>query len=275
MAHEWPKDCPGRHRHPTRRQFVSGVLAGAAAGAAACAGSRMHAHDGAPGGPDGATTPVHKLATDQVTLGSTGIKVSRLALGTGTTASAAPRIRRASGSTGLAGLLGYGYGAGVNFFDSADQYGSHPHVAEALRQVGRQNAVVLTKTHAQTAAEMRADLDCFRRELGTEMLDIVLLHNKQSGSWTTECAGAMEELSRAKETGIIRAHGVSCHTLAALKLAARTPWVDVDSARVNPDGIRDGLRPGHRHRRPEADEGGRQERDRDEDPRRRCSWAAT
>jgi aryl-alcohol dehydrogenase-like predicted oxidoreductase len=197
----------------------------------------MHALDGGPGGPDVATTPVRKLATDQVTLGSTGIKASRLALGTGTNGVGGASDQTRLGIAGLSGLLGYGYGAGVNFFDSADQYGSHPHVAEALRQVGRQNAVVLTKTHAQTAAEMRADLDRFRRELGTEMLDIVLLHNKQSGSWTTECAGAMEELSRAKETGIIRAHGVSCHTLAALKLAARTPWVDVDLARVNPDGI--------------------------------------
>jgi aryl-alcohol dehydrogenase-like predicted oxidoreductase len=237
MAHEWPKDCPGRHRHPTRRQFVSGVLAGAAAGAAACAGSRMHAQDGATGSPDVPTTPIHKLATDQVTLGATGIKVSRLALGTGTNGVDGASDQTRLGIAGLAGLLGYGYSEGLNFFDSADQYGSHPHVAEALKQVGRQNAVVLTKTHAQTAAEMRADLDRFRRELGTELLDIVLLHNKQSGSWTTECAGAMEELARAKESGIIRAHGVSCHTLAALKLAARTPWVDVDLARVNPDGI--------------------------------------
>ena len=69
------------------------------------------------------------------------------------------------------------------------------------------------------------------------MIDMVLLHNKQSATWTTECAGAMDVLSQAKESGIIRAHGVSCHTLAALQLAAATPWVDVDQARVNPDGI--------------------------------------
>jgi aryl-alcohol dehydrogenase-like predicted oxidoreductase len=172
-----------------------------------------------------------------VTLGSTGIKVSRLALGTGTNGVGGASDQTRLGISGLAGLLGYGYGQGVNFFDSADQYGSHPHVAEAIRQLQRQNVVVLTKTHAETAAEMRADLDRFRRELGTDMIDIVLLHNKQSATWTTECAGAMEELARAKETGVIRAHGVSCHTLDALKLAARTPWVDVDLARVNPDGI--------------------------------------
>jgi predicted aldo/keto reductase-like oxidoreductase len=103
--------------------------------------------------------------------------------------------------------------------------------------VGRDNVVVLTKTEAQTASAMQADLDKFRRDLGIDMIDMVLLHNKQSATWTTECAGAMDVLSQAKDSGIIRAHGVSCHTLAALQLAAATPWVDVDQARVNPDGI--------------------------------------
>ena len=106
-----------------------------------------------------------------------------------------------------------------------------------MRQVGRQNVVVLTKTEAQTAAAVQADLDKFRRDLGIDMIDIVLLHNKQSATWTTECAGAMDVLSQAKESGVIRAHGVSCHTLAALQLAAATPWVDIDQARMNPDGI--------------------------------------
>jgi aryl-alcohol dehydrogenase-like predicted oxidoreductase len=236
MARKWPESCPGRH--PTRRQFVSGILAGAAA--AGCAGSRMHAQDtvgGGAGGPGGADTGVHKLASDQVTLGGTGIKVSRLALGTGTNGVDGASDQTRLGIAGLAGLLGYGYGQGMNFFDAADQYGSHPHVAEAIRQLGRQNVVVLTKTHAETAADLRADLDRFRQELGVDMIDIVLLHNKQSGTWTTECAGAMDELERAKASGVIRAHGVSCHTLDALKLAARTPWVDVDLARINPDGI--------------------------------------
>jgi 1-deoxyxylulose-5-phosphate synthase len=125
----------------------------------------------------------------------------------------------------------------VTFFETAADYGAHPFIAEAVRQVGRDNVVVLTKTEAQTASAMQADLDRFRRDLGIEMIDMVLLHNKQSATWTTECAGAMDVLSQAKDSGVIRAHGVSCHTLAALQLAAATPWVDVDQARVNPDGI--------------------------------------
>jgi 1-deoxyxylulose-5-phosphate synthase len=92
---------------------------------------------------------------------------------------------------------------------------------------------VLTKTHASTAAEMKADLERFRRELGRDHLDVVLLHCMTEDDWPRRREGAMEVLSRAREEGIIRAHGVSCHTLGALKTAARTPWVQVDLARIN------------------------------------------
>jgi len=158
-------------------------------------------------------------------------------MGSGTHGSGGSSDQTRLGIAGFSAVLTHGFDQGLRFFETADAYGAHPHVAEAIRQVGRQNVVVLTKTAAQTAAAAQADLDRFRRELGIDMIDIVLLHNKQSGTWTTDCAGAMDVLSQAKESGVIRAHGVSCHTLPALKLAAATPWVDVDLARINPDGI--------------------------------------
>ena len=164
--------------------------------------------------------------------------------------------------------LTYGYEQGLTFFETADDYGAHPFIAEAVRQVGRQNVVVLTKTEAQTAAAMQADLDKFRRELGIDMIDIVLLHNKQSATWTTECAGAMDVLSQAKESGVIRAHGVSCHTLSALQLRGRHALGRRRSGARQPRRHPDGRRSGHRHRRAQADEGGGQGRDRDEDPGR-------
>jgi aryl-alcohol dehydrogenase-like predicted oxidoreductase len=182
--------------------------------------------------------PSHnKTATDRVVLGNTGIEVSRLAMGSGTHGSGGSSDQTRLGVAGFAAVLTHGYDQGLTFFETADAYGAHPHMAEAIRQVGRQNVVVLTKTTAQSATAAQADLDRFRRELGIDMIDIVLLHNKQSATWATECAGAMDTLSRAKESGVIRAHGVSCHTLSALRLAAQTPWVDVDLARINPDGI--------------------------------------
>jgi aryl-alcohol dehydrogenase-like predicted oxidoreductase len=187
------------------------------------------------GGSAGSGT-THKTATDRVTLGATGIVVSRLAMGSGTNGTGGSSNQTRLGAT-FTNMLTYAYSQGLTFFETADAYGAHPLIAQAIRQVGRQNVVVLTKTGAETAAGIEADLARFRQELGVDMIDIVLLHNKQSATWTTECAGAMEALERAKQGGQIRAHGVSCHTLQALRLAAQTPWVDIDQARINPAQI--------------------------------------
>ena len=124
----------------------------------------------------------------------------------------------------------------MTFWDSADQYGSHPHLKEALRNVQREKVAIMTKTHAKTAGQMRQDLDRYRREIGTDYIDIVLLHAMRDPNWPEQCKGAMEVLSEAREKGIIRTHGTSCHSLAALKTAAATPWVRVDLARINPLG---------------------------------------
>jgi 1-deoxyxylulose-5-phosphate synthase len=176
-------------------------------------------------------------ATDVVTLGRTGIKVSRLAQGTGTNGwGGSSDQTRSLGVSGLADLLRAGVDQGLSFWDLADQYGSHPHAREALKTVRRDRVVILTKTHATTATEMRADLDRFLRELGTDHLDVVLLHCMMEGDWPERRRGAMEVLSEAKEKGVIRAHGTSCHTLPALKAAAASDWVDVDLARLNPIG---------------------------------------
>ena len=227
---------------PTRRQFVQGVsgaLVGAAVGCAA--NSQMRPGDGAVGGPDGSVTVgpdgPHKTAMDRVVLGGTGIAVSRLAMGSGTHGSGGSSDQTRLGLSAFASVLVHGYDQGLNFFETADAYGAHPHVAQAIKQVGRQNVVVLTKTTAQTAAGVEADLARFRTELGIDTIDIVLLHNKTSSSWVSQCEGAMTALDRAKQSGAIRAHGVSCHSIQALRLAAQTPWVDVDLARINPRGV--------------------------------------
>jgi predicted aldo/keto reductase-like oxidoreductase len=94
----------------------------------------------------------------------------------------------------------------------------------------------MSKTHASTEQEMRADLDRFRQEIGTDMIDIVLLHCMMSADWPRQKAGAMAVLSEAKEKGVVRAHGVSCHDFGALEAAAASDWVDVDLARLNPAG---------------------------------------
>lgn len=175
-------------------------------------------------------------AADTVTLGKTGIQTSRLAMGTGTVGSGHHSHQTALGLQGLSDLLRNGYDRGLRFFDTADSYGSHPHVAEALKHVPRDKITVLTKTWARDAGSARADLDRFRRELGTDHIDICLMHCLTEGNWTERYQGVMDVLSEAKQKGIIRAHGCSCHSIEALRAAARSPWVEVDLVRINPVG---------------------------------------
>ena len=158
-------------------------------------------------------------------------------MGTGTIGYAGASNQTRLGTSPLTRLLLDGYNNnGLRFFDSADSYGSHPYVAAALKQLPRDKVTVLTKTDTRDPAGVRADLERFRRELGVEQIDIVLIHCVTEGDWTTRYRGVMDVLSEAKEKGIIRAHGVSCHTLPALRAAAASPWVEIDLVRLNPIG---------------------------------------
>ena len=194
-----------------RRRFLHrGSLAGGAALVAAHAFPR-HLYAAA----------TEKRAQDLATLGKTGIRVSRLAQGTGTNGvNKSSDQTRGLGLAGVAELLRAGVDQGLSFWDLADQYGTHPHAKEALKTVKRDKVVIMSKTHASSEQEMRDDLDRFRREIGTDMIDIVLLHCMMSADWPKEKAGAMAVLAEAKQKGTIRAHGVSCHDLGALKTAA-------------------------------------------------------
>src|SRR3954467_4957600 len=175
-------------------------------------------------------------ASDTVVLGSTGIRTSRLAMGTGTVGTGHHSHQTALGVKGLSDLLLNGHDQGLRFFDAADSYGSHPHVAEALKHVKRDQVTVLTKSWARDPASMRADIDRFREELGTDYLDICLMHCLTEPDWTERYKGVMDVLSEAKQKGIIRAHGCTCHSIEALRAAAASPWVEVDFARINPIG---------------------------------------
>src|SRR6266498_1958813 len=141
-------------------------------------------------------------ASDTVTLGNTGIKTSRLAMGTGTVGVGHHSHQTALGVDGLSRLLLNGHDNGLRFFDAADSYGSHPHVAEALKHLQRDKVTVLTKTFSRDAASARADLDRFRRELGTDYLDVCLIHCVTEGDWTERYRGVMDVFEEAKQKGI-------------------------------------------------------------------------
>jgi aryl-alcohol dehydrogenase-like predicted oxidoreductase len=175
-------------------------------------------------------------ATDIVVLGNTGIRTSRLACGTGTVGYDHHSNQTALGVRGLADLLWRGYDHGLRFFDTADSYGSHPHVREALKHVPREKVVIMTKSAARKPDQMRADLDRFRKELNTDYIDLLMMHCLTEKNWTERFRPAMDVLSEAKTKGIIRAHGCSCHDIKALSEAAQSPWVDVILSRINPIG---------------------------------------
>jgi len=175
-------------------------------------------------------------AADIVSLGKTGIKTSRLACGTGTAGIGHQSHQSALGIQGLADLLLQGYDYGLRFFDTADSYGTHPHVAAALKKLPREKITVMSKSWRRDAAGMRADIDRFRKELGTDYIDILMMHCLTDDHWTEKCRPAMDAISEAQEKGIVRAHGCSCHTIGALRAAANSPWVQVILARVNPIG---------------------------------------
>ena len=186
---------------------------------------------------DQAPLPTKFHASDEVVLGHTGIRTSRLAMGTGTIGGGGHSNQTRLGRSQLTDLLLNGYHEnGLRFFDSADSYGSHPDVAAALRELPRDKVTVLTKTDTRDAPGVRADLDRFRRELGVEYIDVVLIHCVTEADWTTRYRPIMDVLSEAKQKGVIRAHGVSCHTLPALRAAAASPWVEIDLVRLNPIG---------------------------------------
>jgi 1-deoxyxylulose-5-phosphate synthase len=172
-----------------------------------------------------------------VTLGKSEIRTSRLCIGTGTSGWGGKSNQTGLGLDGLADLLCYAYDRGIRFWDSADQYGSHPHVRRALQRLDRRQVVVTTKTRGVSYADTAADVERFRREMDTDYLDIVLLHCLTEAGWPERFAGAMEALSEAQARGHVRAVGVSCHNFGAFQTAAVTPWVEIVLARINHAGL--------------------------------------
>ena len=178
-----------------------------------------------------------KSATDKVTLGKTGIQVSLVGMGTGSVGSGQASNQTRLGVKGFTKVVRHALDRGVCLFDVADQYGSHTYLREALKGVPREKYVIQTKTHATKVADARSHLERYRMELGVDYIDILLLHCMQKADWPTENAGSMEYLMKAKSEGLIRTHGTSCHGMDPLNTAAKNPFVEVDLARINPEGL--------------------------------------
>ena len=178
-----------------------------------------------------------KSPTDLVTLGKTGIKVSLIGMGTGSHGSGQASNQTKLGIPGFTKVVRHALDRGVTLFDVADQYGSHVYLREALKGVPRDKYVIQTKTHATDFAAAKSHLERYRMELGVDMIDICLLHCMTKGGWQHDHTGSMDYLRQAKAEGLIRAHGTSCHGMDPLKTSAKESFVEIDLARINPEGM--------------------------------------
>lgn len=173
-----------------------------------------------------------RTAADQVPLGKTGLKLSRLGIGTGSNGG---REWRELGIDGAAALLRYAYDRGITYIDTAQNYQTHEHVRAGIKGLPREKLFIQTKIPGNPK-DPASILDRYRKELGTDYLDSVLVHCAQNGTWTDDLKRVIDALADAKSKGIVRAHGVSCHGLPPLRRAAAFDWVDVHLVRINHNG---------------------------------------
>ena len=222
--------------HPmNRREFLSTTIA---AGAAAAVASQTPADQAAPPARFTSTNPFQR-----VNLGKTGLKPSLIGIGTGMKGGMRSSNQVKLGKATFEALLRYAFEKGVRFFDCADMYGSHPYVASALRKMPRDEFIICSKMWVRAGALPEKDrpdadvvVDRFRKELATDYLDMVLIHCMVDPLWTDQQKRQMDILENLKAKGVIRAHGVSVHSIEALRACATHPWVDSVHARINPWG---------------------------------------
>ncbi|MBP6963219.1 MAG: aldo/keto reductase [Armatimonadetes bacterium] len=208
----------------TRRQFIAGSLA---------AGAALSASD-----LSAASVPKIKSLTDRVKLGRTGIEVSYLGFGTGTVGWNKQSNQTRLGTVEFARMIRHAFDQGVNYFDCADIYGSHPYLRASLKGIPRDRYVLESKVWFRTSKDAQAALDRFLQELNTDYIDVLLLHCIDDTNWQADLGQMMDVLEEAKQKKRIRAHGISLHSLDVMKQAAEDPWVDFALCRINPLGVK-------------------------------------
>ena len=180
-----------------------------------------------------------RRANDIIEFGPQKLRVSRMAIGTGTYGGGGSSNQmRQLGADGLADLFWDAFDNGVNYWDLADGYGSHAAAKVALKKVPREKVIISTKAMARDAATMKTSLERFRQEMGVDYIDIILLHAQAAPNWPEVSKGPMDVLAEAKEKKLVRSVGISCHGIPAMQSAAKSPWLDICLVRLNNFGIR-------------------------------------
>ena len=177
-----------------------------------------------------------RTATDWVTLGDSGVKVTRLAFGTGTFGG---RVQRELGQEGFTKLVRHAYDRGIRFFESAQNYqGMHQMLSTALQGVPRDSYRLMTKYRLKNTEDPIEVIDRFRKELNSDYFDILLLHCVRTNTWAEDNAKLRDTFSEIKAKKVIHAHGASCHGLLPLRAFPGQKWLDVALLRVNHDGTK-------------------------------------
>jgi aryl-alcohol dehydrogenase-like predicted oxidoreductase len=180
----------------------------------------------------------------KVKLGNSGIETTLLGMGTGVHAGNRTSYLTRQDKNKSIELLEYAYQKGIRYFDLADTYGTHPLMAESMKNMNREELTLTTKIWTRNGGipePERPDadkvVDRFRKELNTDCIDIVQIHCMEDANWTETLKPQMDILENLKAKGIIKAHGVSVHSHVAMKAAVKSNWVDILHARINPYGI--------------------------------------
>ena len=175
---------------------------------------------------------VKRTAVDQVTLGKTGLKLSRLGFGAGSNNG---HVQLADGKAAFVDLIHYAYDQGITFIDTAQAYATFDVIADAIKGLPREKLFIQSKVDGRPE-DVLAVIDHHRKTFDTDYVDSLLVHCMTSGQWTDNWKRVMDAFSEAKEKKWIRAKGVTCHTLPALRSAVATDWTEVHQVRVNPQG---------------------------------------
>ena len=227
-----------------RRQFIGAALAGAGILAAgpgllSAAARKKGGRKKKAAGPEQAA---RGQATDLVTLGTTGIKATRIAQGTGWNGSARSSAHSRLGEKAFTELVRHSIDQGIAFLDTADLYGTMPYLGRALKDVPQDKYIVMSKIWPREeywnmpSGGAKKEVDRFRKELNRDVLDICLIHCMTDSNWPKTYERIRDELSELKQKGVVRAVGVSCHGVIAIQAAAALPWTDVILARINNTG---------------------------------------
>ncbi len=171
-----------------------------------------------------------RTAADQVPLGKTGLRCSRLGIGTGSNSG---EVQRALGREGFNRLLRYAFDQGITYIDTAESYKNHDWIRDAIKGLPREKLFIQTKMGGRPEKPMEV-LDRFRKDLGVDYIDSCLLHCMTTTTWPEDQKRVMDAFLEAQEKQVIRTKGLSCHSLKALGRASREPWVNINLVRVNP-----------------------------------------